>query len=347
MSSSRVPTSATSATQSPSPSWRSGLTFVQNISLTQKVIFEILPEFPRAFFVIRREALRMALTRALTQAADMVKRRRKAEAEAGRGGGGARTETFFEVFDQAMKEAAHARRKQAVDMQAEVGGEKGPFSLSLLGRNRAGPPREGTRSRWNTVVGSPANITRKGELRQQTRRSGGGGGGGGGGGAAFFQQVLLARPRDTSAGGACSHQANDRIRAIQRLKDQLKRGAASSAEQATESTVTALSPEQQLDLFRNEVMGRLASLETTNAKILAALEKSEASRVAREASRANRRHQAVRGGAGQVAPNLMHSQARRTMANVPDEQLTAAQRDRTELREEGAIAGSRSSPYDA
>ena len=76
--------------------------------------------------------------------------------------------------------------------------------------------------------------------------------------------------------------------------------------------------------------GRRASLETTNAKILAALEKNEASRVAREVSRANRHHQAARARAGApAAPNQMHSQARGTMAHVPDEQLTAAQRDRT------------------
>ena len=81
-------------------------------------------------------------------------------------------------------------------------------------------------------------------------------------------------------------------------------------------------------------MGRLSSLEATNAKILAALERSEASmasaeasRAAREASRASRRHQARAGG----------SAAR----------LAAAQRDRVELREEGAIAGPHSSPYAA
>merc|ERR1711965_478618 len=50
------------------------LTFVQTISLTQKDIFELLPDYPRAYHVVRKAALRMALVRALIKAASIVKR---------------------------------------------------------------------------------------------------------------------------------------------------------------------------------------------------------------------------------------------------------------------------------
>lgn len=50
------------------------LTFVQTISLTQKDIFELLPDFPNAYTVVRRAALGMALVRALVRAADIVKK---------------------------------------------------------------------------------------------------------------------------------------------------------------------------------------------------------------------------------------------------------------------------------
>ena len=50
------------------------LTFVQTISLTQKDIFELLPDFPMAYHTVRKAALRMALCRALIKAVQMFKR---------------------------------------------------------------------------------------------------------------------------------------------------------------------------------------------------------------------------------------------------------------------------------
>ena len=52
------------------------LTFVQTISLTQKDIFDLLPDYPMAYLVIRRAALGMALARALVKAAEIVKKSR-------------------------------------------------------------------------------------------------------------------------------------------------------------------------------------------------------------------------------------------------------------------------------
>ena len=52
------------------------LTFVQTVSLTQKDIFDLLPDYPMAYLVIRRAALGMALARALVKAAEIVKKSR-------------------------------------------------------------------------------------------------------------------------------------------------------------------------------------------------------------------------------------------------------------------------------
>ena len=50
------------------------LTFVQTISLTQQDIFELLVDYPQAYHIVRKAALRMALVRALVKAAGIVKR---------------------------------------------------------------------------------------------------------------------------------------------------------------------------------------------------------------------------------------------------------------------------------
>jgi len=69
------------------------LTFVQAISLSQQDIFELLPDYPLAFRIVRKAALQMALNRALVHAAQIIK------GEESRGG------TLIEMFDRAMREA--------------------------------------------------------------------------------------------------------------------------------------------------------------------------------------------------------------------------------------------------
>lgn len=84
------------------------LTFVQTISLSQKDIFDLLPDYPMAYLVIRRAALGMALARALVKAAEIVKKSRLSIT--GR--------PIAEVFDQAMdiqvqmQERAEAERAE-------------------------------------------------------------------------------------------------------------------------------------------------------------------------------------------------------------------------------------------
>ena len=71
------------------------LTFVQTISLTQRDIFELLPDYPKAFYTVRKAALRMALVRALCKAAQIVKQSNLEK----------RGKSLIEIFDLAMIEA--------------------------------------------------------------------------------------------------------------------------------------------------------------------------------------------------------------------------------------------------
>ena len=71
------------------------LTFVQTIALTQRDIFELLPDYPKAFYTVRKAALRMALIRALCKAAQIVKQSNLEK----------RGKSLIEIFDLAMCEA--------------------------------------------------------------------------------------------------------------------------------------------------------------------------------------------------------------------------------------------------
>ena len=80
------------------------LTFMQTITLTQADIFELLPDFPKAYIVVRKAALRMAMVSALGMAAQMIKRQQQ------RLGGEAVSlaGSITDVFDRALEEAANA-----------------------------------------------------------------------------------------------------------------------------------------------------------------------------------------------------------------------------------------------
>ena len=80
------------------------LTFVQTISLTQKDIFELLPEYPMAYHIVRKAALRMALCRAMIKAAKMHRRL------AAQG----RMHDILDVFDAAMLEAIDRTASEAL-----------------------------------------------------------------------------------------------------------------------------------------------------------------------------------------------------------------------------------------
>ena len=66
------------------------LTFVQTLSLTQSDIFELLPDFPQAYHIVRKAALRMALIRSLVKAAQLVKRSKSIQ----------KGRSIIDIFDQ-------------------------------------------------------------------------------------------------------------------------------------------------------------------------------------------------------------------------------------------------------
>ena len=81
------------------------LTFVQTVSLTQKDIFDLLPEYPMAYVIVRKAALRMALIRALSKAAAMVTRSKNGMAGS----------SILDIFDRAMREAHDAKQAMIND----------------------------------------------------------------------------------------------------------------------------------------------------------------------------------------------------------------------------------------
>ena len=170
------------------------LTFVQTISLTQKVvsrritqagtlpcsahitqagtlsrrlergacavwqdIFELLPEYPRAMHIVRRSALRIALVRALVKAAQIVRRR---------GSGVGAAMSIGDLFDKAMLETAQARKDElhlAKPVKVNI-----PLSLKKFAASRVPNSWHLTLSRdaagatWDLVVGSPWDPTLEG-----------------------------------------------------------------------------------------------------------------------------------------------------------------------------------------
>jgi len=84
------------------------LTFVQTISLTQKDIFELLPDYPRAYHIVRKAALRMALSRALLKAAQILKRMRVADQK---------DKTLAGVFDELLLDLTMASEKEKAEVE--------------------------------------------------------------------------------------------------------------------------------------------------------------------------------------------------------------------------------------
>jgi len=96
------------------------LTFVQTISITQADIFELLPDYPKAFYTVRKAALRMALIRALVKAAGIISRGNAKQLTANM--------TITQIFDMAMREAAESRQ---IELERKHNEKHKPIPLSL------------------------------------------------------------------------------------------------------------------------------------------------------------------------------------------------------------------------
>ena len=93
------------------------MTFVQTISLSQRDIFDLLIDYPMAYLIVRKAALRMALIRSLVKAAEIVRRSKN------------RSGSIIEMFDRALREAGEARQAQLMEERDK----KADIPLSLNG----------------------------------------------------------------------------------------------------------------------------------------------------------------------------------------------------------------------
>jgi len=103
------------------------LTFVQTHTLTQDDIFGLLSEYPKAHFVVRKAALRMALVTGLTKAAHML---RRAKIPPGH------KPSIVEMFDSAMLEARTVAEEQKREDKAAKESFI-PLSLSANAQTKA------------------------------------------------------------------------------------------------------------------------------------------------------------------------------------------------------------------
>lgn len=110
------------------------LCFTQTWSLSQKTIFELLPDYPQAYRIVRKSAMRMALSRAMKRAADLLRASDKWRV-------GRPEYSFLAVFDEAMQLASDVGpishddwKKRAAEAGSKMSG------LRLLQRDDLKPP---------------------------------------------------------------------------------------------------------------------------------------------------------------------------------------------------------------
>lgn len=304
------------------------LTFVQAISLTQTDIFELLPDFPRAYHVVRRAALRIALVRALVKAAQIVRR----------AGFNSRGLTIADIFDKAMRESAQARADEVerskpvkvanipLTLKEHDLDERTSQLLNSMKRKMLKPQGGGTSwsklSRQKTTYQKASAANEKAEAAKQeaARRSAL---------ASAFKKTV----RPPNFGQDLPKAAITTEEQLRHLSSEVARNYAT----LVESTAKLLEGHSQLN-------DRIAKLETANAAVLAKLEEGLASRSMR------RRNVRQNTGSQQAitAASNASSAAMATVSQPPaSRSCVSAVEHRAELREEGSQPMSRSSPFDA
>ena len=131
-----------------------------------------MPEFPKAYHIVRKAALRLALTRALVKAAQMIKR---LEASNRRGAGPSTAgASITAIFDMALEQAAEARQQEA----AEEDGKKEPIPLSLKSFDDVGRTATIKHGKPASPLSGihPAKLGRWGKLQRSVAGGGANGG---------------------------------------------------------------------------------------------------------------------------------------------------------------------------
>lgn len=281
------------------------LTFVQTISLTQDDIFSLLPEYPKAYVIVRKAALRMALVRALVKASNLVKTQKM----------NLNGISIAQIFDQAMSDAAEARTKEIEDRKPNrahiplsLGGgsleERAAAAIKRIQQRHAKTPMEFANNRWSNLMakrkkavdGSAFNAKKSQEPFKQSPSVEGFKGGG----SAQFKLL-----------GSSS--------------------AVSGADNSVEQRLSSL--ESSLERAQATMLARMAKLEEA---LLARLDKG--SDAFDFAVRSRRRLSRIGSmGAKPLSPGIV------PVVASPNAKASY----RAEVREEGAHAVTRSSPWDA
>ena len=291
------------------------LTFVQIISLTQNDIFSLLPEYPRANFVLRKAALRMALVRALVKASQHVKRLRNSGSEP----------SISRVFDAAMDEAAQARieedqrnspeRMEHVSLTLKKVDFEELAKIKVLKqlRNKYNP--QGGNTKWSRLSRQKTNF-KKAETTNQSK-------------ASAIKAKLSAAAKAAPKNLNFMDKGN-------LLKEADTRSTESRLDALADDVKLVKGTASQLIEMHTTLVKRLDSIQEINANLLTVLKTGVANRDAvlprrrnpvRQGSSAK---QIINGNGGHPAASPQHATRRE---------------EREELRNEGALPAMPSSPF--
>jgi hypothetical protein len=285
------------------------LTFTQTISLTQHDIFSLLPEYPKAYVIVRRAALRMALVRALVKAADMAKRKTARSGLAG----------ISAIFDMAMDDAAQVRQReiQSADksnvVQIPLSFKSGSLEdrAGFILRSMKAKQREG-KGKWGKMMAAHKDKKANSDSSQPHELKAG----------------LKLKANMWNA--AAKRAVNDSV---------LKPNGFGSGQPVVTGEVAPLNDQvrslkQQVDENHKTVLARLTTLEQTIIEKLTKLtEMSPESSFAVRTRRRYTRRQSSESFSSQILG--------------ADQEPSAASADKEEMRNETNLTISCSSPFDA
>lgn len=298
------------------------LTFVQTISLTQQDIFELLPDYPRAYNIVRRAALRMALVRAVVKAAHVVRR----------GSFDPTGLSIADIFDKAMRETAEAIAQEA---ERKKPSKLGLIPLRLSRGVLALKQQQGAHTKgWQKLSHQRSNLQRVAAADTES--------------GSFARRSCTRKQKHVLSAWSVKTAPEKLVRPPtfgQHLLEQNKQASQSTegqfkvllAEVTRSHTAIIQSTAQLLEGHAqlNSRMEKLEKAEGANAAVLAKLEQSLAS-----LSRPRHRRHRTR------SPQTMEAAASAATAGTPScMNATLHGDERVELREEGAMPFSPGSPF--
>ena len=300
------------------------LTFLQGTSLTTAELYDILPSFPIAYKSVRGYAFRVALTRALVKAAELKRK------------GAARGE--FQTLNDALQStvatpAAPRVRFQPHEGEDEDGGQR--WTTKLLASFKSKKPAH--RDSGNaTCAGSgsrssPSGKKRPGLMRSATTKI-------------FANESDSSAQRDFSRAFSVPNNNNnviDRMPELPNLNDRIKSletlvaGFARSSQGARGVAPPSPSLETKVDDMQQQLQTLIAKVGDLTQQV-----KAPPGRVHGRALQKLRRTRPQNPAQGSRQEASEAAKATAKVAGMASE-------DKDEMLEEGAVAETRSSPFDA